>query len=166
MKLFFGFLICAVTLLVPVVVLAGGGQGGFDGVVDTIELRYHAHATRIPFLGLISFFSGKAMRYGARNLHIADFEDFPDDIDGSELNQIVQEKLGSGWEPVVRETSCHGSEQTLIFMHPEGTRMGLFVIDKERGELDVVEVSVDPANLDDIIHYSHLHGAAGHGIPD
>ena len=43
--------ICIVALLVPVVVLAGGGQGGFDGVVDSIESRYHVHATRIPFLG-------------------------------------------------------------------------------------------------------------------
>ena len=44
--------VCCVALLVPVAVLAGGGQVGFDGVVNTLESRYHAHATRIPFLGL------------------------------------------------------------------------------------------------------------------
>jgi hypothetical protein len=148
-------------------VLAGGGQGGFDSVVNTIELRYHTHATRIPFLGLISFFSGKAMRYGADNLHVAEFEDFPGNVDGSELSQIIEEKLGSGWEPVVRETSRHGGEQTLVFMRPEGERMGLFVVDKDRDELDIVQVSVDPKHLDDNIgHYSHRRDTADRDVTD
>jgi len=166
MKLFFGFLICAFTLLVPVVVLAGGGESGFNGVVNTIELRYHAHATRIPFMGLISLISGKATHEGATNLHVADFENFPAYIDGSELQQIVEEKLGSGWEQVVRETSRHGGEQALIFMRPEGDRMGLFVVDKNDNDLDVVQVSVDPAHLDDEIgSYSH-HRDASYNRPD
>ena len=38
--------VCFVALLVPVAVLAGGGEG-FDGVVRTIETRYHVHATRV-----------------------------------------------------------------------------------------------------------------------
>ncbi len=41
-----------VALVIPVAVLAGSGQGGFDGVVTSIESRYHVRATRIPFLGL------------------------------------------------------------------------------------------------------------------
>ena len=56
--------------------LAGGGAGRFDGVVRTIETRYHVHATRIPFLGLISFVSRKATHGGVSNLHVAEFEHF------------------------------------------------------------------------------------------
>jgi hypothetical protein len=111
--------ICAVALLIPVVVLAGGGQGGFDGVVNTLETRYHAHATRIPFLGLISLISRKATHEGVAGLHVAEFDNFSADVDGNELNQIVEEKLGSGWERIIRETNHHGGEQTLIFIHPE-----------------------------------------------
>jgi len=39
-----------VALLVPVAVLAGGAEGGFDGVVHSIESRYHVRATKIPFM--------------------------------------------------------------------------------------------------------------------
>ncbi len=156
MKLFFGFLLCFVALLVPVVVLAGGGTGGFDGVVSSLETRYHAHAMRIPFLGLISLVSRKATQEGVANLHVADFENFTTDIDGAELDQIVEGKLGSGWGRLIRETSRHGGEQTLIFTRPEGDRIGLFIVDKERNEMDVVQVSVDPHHLDEnIVHYSH-----------
>jgi hypothetical protein len=158
MKVFFGVILCSTALLVPVAVLAGNGAG-FDGVVGTIESRYHAHATRIPFMGLISLIARKGTHEGVANLHVADFESFPADVDGGELNQIVEEKLGPEWERVIRETSRHGGEQTLIFMRPEGDRMGLFILDKDQSELNVVQVSVDPAHIDDDINrYSHHHG--------
>jgi hypothetical protein len=143
-------------LLVPVAVLAGSGEGGFDGVVHSIEARYHVHATRIPFLGLISLVSRKAMHGGVGGLHIAEFESFSEKVDGDELNQLVEEKLGSGWERIIRETGQQGNQQTLIFIHPEGERMGLFVLDLDGGEMDVVQVSVDPNHLDENIgRYEH-----------
>jgi hypothetical protein len=159
MRLFFGILLCTTALVVPVVVLAGGGPAGFDGVVNTIEDRYHAHAMRIPFLGLISLVSRKATHEGVSNLHVADFENFSGYVDGEELNRIVEEKLGPEWQRMIRETSRkHGGEQTLIYMRPEGNRMGLFILDKESNEMDVVQLSVDPRHLDDEVdHYSHPH---------
>jgi hypothetical protein len=150
--------VCCAALAVPVVVLAGGGQGGFDGVVSTIENRYNIHATRIPFLGLMSLVSRSATHGGVRGLHIAEFEHISGPVDGDDLNRIVEEKLGAGWERVIRETSRKDSQQTLIFMHPEGTRMGLFVLDYDGQELNVVQVSVDPEHLNDSVgQYSHHH---------
>jgi hypothetical protein len=158
--------ICLVVLLIPVAVLAGGGEG-FNGVVNGIESRYQVRATRIPFMGLISFISARATHHGVSNLHVADFENFSADVDGSELEAMVEEKLGPGWERIIRETGRKGGEQTLIYIHPEGQRMGLFVVDKEPNELDVVEVSVDPDHLDDDIgHYRHHHDAPDHDIDD
>lgn len=145
--------VCFVALLVPVAVLAGGGEGGFDGVVRTIETRYHVHATRIPFLGLISIVARKANTGGVSNMHVAEFEDFSADIDGEELNQLVETKLGAGWERVIRETSRKGESQTLIFMHPEGRRMGLFVLDADGNDLNVVQVSVDPNYLTETVNH-------------
>jgi hypothetical protein len=145
-----------VVLLIPVAVLAGGGEGGFDGVVHAIEGRYHVRATQIPFAGLISLVSRKATDGGVTNLHVAEIESFNEPVDGEELNQMVAEKLGAGWERIIRDTSRKGNEQTLIFIHPEGDRMGLFVVDKDGSEMDVVQVSVDPKHLDDDIgRYRH-----------
>jgi hypothetical protein len=148
--------IAFVALLVPAAVLAASGEGGFDGVVHSIESRYHVHATRIPFLGLISLVSRKATHGGVGGLHFAEFESFSEKVDGDELNQLVEDKLGAGWERIIRETSRNGNEQTLIFIHPEGDRMGLFVLALDGHEMNVVQVSVDPNHLDDDIgRYRH-----------
>jgi hypothetical protein len=154
-------------LAVPVAVLAGGGEGGFDGVVHSIENRYHVHATRIPFLGLVSFISGRATHGGVGNIHIADFESFSGPVDGDELNAIVEERLGAGWERIIRETSRKGNEQTLIFIHPEGDRMGLFVVDADGHELNVVQVTVNPDHLTESIgRYDHHHHAESEADSD
>lgn len=153
-----------VALAVPGAVLAGGGEGGFDGVVHSIESRYHVRATRIPFLGLVSLVARKSTNGGVSNLHVAEIESFQEKIDGDELNRMVEEKLGTGWERIIRDTSRHGDEQTLIFIHPEGDRMGLFVVDKDGNEMDVVQVSVDPKHLDDDIgQYRHHHEKGDNG---
>ena len=147
----------AFLIMVPsAVVLAGNGAGGFDGVVDSIESQYHAHATRIPFMSLISLVAGTATHDGVRSLHVAEFEHFDAFVDSNDLKQMVERKLGSGWELMVRETHRNGGEQTLIYCHPEGKHMGLFIIDHDHGELDVVQVSVDPDHLDESIgKYKH-----------
>ncbi len=150
--------VCAVALTVPVAVLASGGGRGFNGVVDAIEAQYHVRATKVPFMGLISLVARKASHGAAANLHVAEFENFTADVDGQELDRMVEPKLGDGWERVVLETSKSGRDQTLVFMRPEGSRMGLFVVDKDGNELDVVQVSVDPRHVDDeIATYSHHH---------
>ena len=151
--------ICFVALAVPVVVLANGAQGGFDGVVSSIETRYHVHAQRIPFLGLISLISHKATNGGVNGMHVAEIDDFQSDVDGEELNRMVEQKLGSQWERVIRETSRKGNSQTMVYMHPEGQRMGLFVLDLDGHEMDLVQVSVDPNHLSETLgkyeHHSH-----------
>ena len=149
--------ICFVALLVPVAVLAGGGEG-FNGVVRTIETRYHVHATRIPFLGLVSFVSRRATNGGVSNIHVAEFERFSGPFDGEELNHLVETKLGAAWERVIRETSRNGESQTLIFMRAEGARMGLFVLDADGHDLNVVQVSVDADHLAESVNrYEHHH---------
>lgn len=153
--------VCFVALLVPVAVLAGGGEG-FNGVVRTLETRYHVHATRIPFLGLISFVARRSTDAGVSNLHVAEIEHFSGPLDGEELTGMVEGKLGPEWERVIRETSRKGESQTLIFMRPEGSRMGLFVLDADGHELNVVQVSVDPDHLlETVNHYQHHEPAFG-----
>lgn len=146
-----------VVIVVPWVALAAGGEGGFDGVVSSIESRYHQHAMRIPFMGLASLVAGAATHGGVDGVEVAEFEHFTAPVDGEELNRLVEEKLGRGWERMIRETSRNGDEQSLIFSHPEGgKRMGLFILDLNGTELDVVQVSVDPDQLKEtILKYRH-----------
>ena len=116
-------------VIVPWIAHAAGGAGGFDGVVSSIEDQYHVHATRIPCMGFASFVAGTATRGGVGGVHVAEFEHFDKPADGEELNRMVEDKLGSGWARMIRETSRHGHEQTLIFAHSEGKHMALFILD-------------------------------------
>ena len=152
----------AILIMVPAAaVLAATGVGSFDGVVGSIESQYHVRATRIPFMALISLVAGTATHDGVRGLHVAEFEHFTEPVDGQQLKQMVDKKLGPGWELMVRETSRNGGEQTLIYCHPEGNRMGLFVVDRNHNEMDVVQVSVDPDHLNEHIgKYDHTHTSA------
>lgn len=142
--------LCA--LAVPAAVLAGGAGSGFDGVVNSIQARYHSHATRIPFLGLVSLVARGVTHQGVGNLHVAEFDHFTAPVDGEELNRMVSAKLGQGWSRMVRETSRNGGEQTLIFSRPEGKRMGMFIVDLDGQEMDVVQLSVDPDNLSQFVN--------------
>ena len=147
--------LCFIALLIPVVVLAGGGSG-FNGVVNSIERRYHVQAKQIPFAGLASLIANRATDGDVDDVHVAEFKHFSEPVNGEELNRIAEKKLGHGWERMIRETSRTGRKQTLIFARPEGKRMGLFVIDLDGHELDVVQVSVNPNHLNQsIAQYSH-----------
>ncbi len=156
---FFIPLACALLLvaaIVPWVAHAAGGAGGFDGVVTAIEQRYQVHAMRIPFLGLASVVAGVATHGGVDGVHVAEFEHFDKAADGEDLNRIVEEKLGAGWSRMIRETSRHGHEQTLIFARSEGKHMALFILDLDGNEMDAVQVSVDPDHLKQTIgKYEH-----------
>jgi hypothetical protein len=158
-----GCALLSLAVLVPVVAMAAGGEGGFDGVVGAIENQYHVRATRIPFMGLASLIAGGATHGGVRGIHIAEFEHFSGPVDGEALNRMVEEKLGQGWERMIRETSRHGSEQTLIYAHPEGNRMGLFILDLDGKEMDVVQVSVDPDRLNETVGKYEHHDRDGDG---
>jgi len=150
---------CAALLLlivVPWIAHAAGGGGGFDGVVSSIEHRYDVRATRIPCMGIASLVAGAVTHGGVAGVRVAEFEHFDKSADGEELNRIAEEKLGEGWQRIIRETSRHGNEQTLIFARSEGKRMALFILDLDGSEMDVVQVSVNPDNLSKTIDkYDH-----------
>jgi hypothetical protein len=167
MRRLFWIPICIVVAMIPVAVLAASnGDGAFDGVVHSIETKYHVRATCIPFMALASLIANKATHGGVAGVQVAEFEHFSTAVDGDELNKMVEEKLGSGWERMIRETSRHGNEQSLIFDRPNGSHIELFIVDKDGNEMDVVQVSVDPAHLNESIgQYSH-HNKDGEGDSD
>lgn len=157
MRLWLWLPLCTVAAVVSLVAMAPR-ETGFDGVVDSIGSRYHAHATQIPMAGMVSMMALGATHGGVGDVHVAQFEHFSGPVDGEDLNRVVEERLGREWDRMIRETSRNGHEQTLIFSRPEGSRMGLLVVDFDGHELDVVQVSVNPDRLNEsIARYQH-HG--------
>jgi len=146
-------------IMTPAILLASGGnEVGFDAIVRDVESRYHAHAHRIPFMGLISVVAGVSTHGGVRSVHLAEFEDVNGPVDGEELNKLVEQHVGKGWQRIVRETSRDGGEQNLIFVHPEGNRMGMLVVDLDGHDLNLVQVSINPDRLtDEINQHSGKH---------
>ena len=149
-----------VAVMTPAILLAASGSvGGFDAVVHDIETRYHARASRIPFMGLISGIAGIATHGGVRNLHVAEFEDMKERVDGTELNEMVEHHIGGDWKRIVRETSRGGNEQSLIYVRAEGDHMGMLVVDLDGKELDVVQLSINPDQLSREIKAHEKHPA-------
>lgn len=158
MRLWLWLPLCTAAAVVLLVAMAPR-ETGFNGVVTSIESRYHSHATKIPMMGLLSTIALGATHGGVGDVHVAEFEHFSGPVDGDELNRVVEDRIGRGWDRMIRETSRNGKEQTLIFSRPEGSRMGLFVVDLDGHELDVVQVSVDPDHLNETIAQYKSHGA-------
>jgi len=168
-------------IMTPAILLAAGGSRGqgFDAIVRTIELRYHAHATRIPFMGLISGVAGIATHGGVRGLHVAEFEHFRREgdapMDGEEFNALVEQHVGPGWQRIIRETTREAgagtgsesssdrqgharSEQTLIYIRPDGNQVAMLVVDLDRENLDIVQLSVNPDHLmEQMDEHRHRH---------
>jgi hypothetical protein len=153
-----------VAVMTPAILLAAGGSGqGFDAVVNSIESRYHAHATRIPFMSLISGIAGLSTHGGVRGLHVAEFEHFRGDgdrpVDGAEFNALIEKHVGEGWQRIIRETSRDGGEQSLIYVRAEGDHLGMLVVDLDSHELDVVQMSMNPDQLmHEVSKHQHEHG--------
>jgi hypothetical protein len=150
-------------VMTPAILLAasGGGQG-FDAVVHGIESRYHAHATRIPFMGLISGIAGISTHGGVRGLHVAEIENLQGPVDGAELNELVEQRAGTGWQRIIRETSRSGDEQSLIYVRPEGDHLGMLVVDLDNHEMNLVQMSMNPDRLADEMS-NHRHHEKAHG---
>ena len=147
--------------MTPAILLAASDSGGgFDGVVRGIEARYHVHANKIPLLGLMSLVADHATHGGVHSVHVAEIEHMEGPVDGAELNALVAEHVGPGWQRIVRDTNRSGDEQNLIFVKPEGGRLGMLVVDLDHKEMDVVEISINPDKLSDEIS-EHRHSRDG-----
>jgi hypothetical protein len=143
--------------MTPAILLAASASGGgFDAVVRGIESRYHVHASKIPFLGLMSLVADRATHGGVHSVHVAEIEHMEGPVDGAELNALVSAHAGPGWQRIVRDTNRSGDEQSLIYVKPEGSRLGMLVVDLDHKEMDVVEISINPDKLSDEIS-EHRH---------
>ncbi len=136
-----GWLLPAVLALVPVTGCAASGHD-FDAVVSAVETRYPAHVQKVPLMGLVSFCARVVTGNGVKGMQVAEFENFSNPPDAVELDRLVSDALGSGWQRFVTTRDRNGNV-SLIFSQPDGQAMRLMIADYENGELDLVRVEVN-----------------------
>ena len=119
----------------------------FDALRRGLEEHYHAHATHIPMQGLIGVIARISTHGSVRELHVAEFDDLSANIDAAEMKSFAESRMGGDWKRIVVETSRDGGELSLIYVRPEGDHLGMMVLDLDNGELNMVEMSMNPARL-------------------
>lgn len=120
----------------------------FNGVVDGLEQHFGVSGHRLPLMGFAGFCAGLATHGGVKGLRVAEFKELGgSQIEAEDISKVIGDQLGSEWRAVVKDHERHGTDQTVIFVRPEGHRMRMLVANYEGGELNVVRVELDGAEL-------------------
>ena len=124
---------------------AAGASEGFDGVVRTLNERYHVRGKGVPMMWAVSLLARGFTRGGVRGLRVVEYEGLPAEADRAGMAAVVRERLGTGWSPMVRSSSEH--ETSLVYVQPEGAWMRMVVVDAEGSELHLVRMEMNPEAL-------------------
>jgi hypothetical protein len=135
------WLLPAVLALAPVTGCAASGHD-FDAVVAAVQMRYPAHLQKVPMMGLVSFCARVVTADGVKGMKVAEFENFQAAPDAAELDRLISDALGSGWQRFVTTRDRNG-DVSLIFSQPDGEAMRLMIADYDHGELDLVRIEVN-----------------------
>ena len=138
-------------------------RDGFSDAVKTIENFYHVKHQNIP---LVARAGMKAARTAARirggeyrriaeagSVRVAFFEDQTFDSRGQIANfkNSIQQALASNWSPLVQTLSSKTEEQTYVYLRDGGNNFHVLVITIERHEATVVQATVAPQILADLL---------------
>ena len=153
-KLIIAVLVTASLLSVVPIRSAAHGDG-FNDAVKIIEQFYHVKHQNIPLLARTGM---KAVRTAARmkggdykrladagSVRVAFFEDQNFDSRGqiATFKATMQATLG-GWSPLVQTLAPKDEEQTYIFIQDAADKFHVLVVTIERHEATVVQATVAP----------------------
>lgn len=129
---------------------------GFNDAVKTIEQFYHVRHQNIPLLARAGM---KAVRTAAKikggdykrlaeagSVRVAFFEDQEFDSRGqiATFKASMQATLADSWSPLVQTLAPKSEEQTYIFIRTAGEKFNVLVITIERHEATVVQATIAP----------------------
>ena len=126
----------------------------FNSVVSAVDHKYSVHAQRIPMMTLVSIFASLKTHGGVRGLRVAQFDNVRG-MDGKDLYPLLRSRLGDEWQPFVTEVGGGKSrrgDQSVIFVRPDGSSMGMMIADYDHGELDLVGMEMNGAALSKWLH--------------
>ena len=152
-----GFIIALLLSAAPAGVPASGD--GFNDAVKTIEQFYHVKHQSIPLLARAGM---KAVRTAAKikggdyrrlaetgSVRVAFFEDQDFDSHGriATFKASMQATLAGSWSPLVQTLAPRNEEQTYIYLRGAGEKFHVLVITIERHEATVVQATIAPEVL-------------------
>jgi hypothetical protein len=127
-----------------------GAEHGFDEMVQAISDQLHARPLHIPFFGLVNVAAAVARPAGVKHLDLAVFQNL--DVDESAAREIGKavRQIDGGWRPFIHvRSSQHGhDENVVVYMTADGGDCKLLVMTLEPNEATVVEVRLNPENLE------------------
>ena len=154
-------LMIAMALATPFV--AHADRDGFNDAVKTIEQFYHVKHQNIPFLaraGMKAVKTAAKIRGGeyrkiaeAGSVRVAFFEDQTFDSRGdiASFKRLIRQALVNDWSPLVQTLSAKDEEQTYVYLRDAGKNFHVLVITIEKHEGTVVEATVAPQVLADLL---------------
>ena len=129
----------------------------FNSVVKMIEQFYHVKHVGIPFLAKAGMKvattaarikGGEAKRIAeAGSVKLAVFEDQNFKGDLIKFRGSLNAALNVTWMPLVQTLSTADEEQVYIFLKDAGDKFHVLVITIEQRDATVVQVTLSPANL-------------------
>ncbi len=132
---------------------------GFSDVVKVIEQFYHVKHQSIPLLaraGMKAVSTAARIKGGdyrrlaeAGSVRVAFFEDQSFDSHGriASFKASMQTALAGDWSPLIQTLAPKDEEQTYIYVRDSGNKFHVLVVTIERREATVVEATVAPEIL-------------------
>jgi hypothetical protein len=160
-KLLTLFLLIALALTVPI--RARADRDGFNDAVTLIEQFYHVKHQNIPLLARASM---KAVKTAAKirggeyrklaeagSVRIAFFEEQTFDSRGqiASFKSALQNSLTDQWSGLVQTLSPKTEEQTYVYVRDAGKNFHVLVITIERKEATVMQATVAPQILAELL---------------
>jgi hypothetical protein len=127
--------------------LLQGAEREFSDIVRAVSDELHARPLSIPFFGLVNFATSVAHPAGVKHLDLVMFEDL--DLDEHAVRNIgeaVRRSAKGRWKPFVEVRSR--TETVIVYIQEDSTDCKLLVTAVQTGEVTLVEVKLNPANLE------------------
>ncbi len=119
-----------------------------DRVAHSVEVQLGIRRTHIPMLGFAMFLGKVASGFQMPGAKLAIFEDERlSNGTPQELEQAVSNALGSEWTPFVKSIANHGSEQTWIYVRPQGKGLHMFIATAVSGEVSLIKVKANERQM-------------------
>jgi hypothetical protein len=155
--------IIAVTLALSMPICASPDRDGFSDAVKLVEQFYHVKHQSIPLLARASMKAVKTaaqVRGGeykklaeAGSVRVAFFEEQTFDSHGqiASFKSAVQNALADQWSALVQTLAPKTEEQTYVYVRDAGKNFHVLVITIERREATVIQASVTPQILAELL---------------
>jgi hypothetical protein len=117
------------------------GLDDFDGVVKSVETHYQRKRLRIPFLGVVSFFSQAARPLGASDFKLAVIEDVRD------RNAPPDLTFSENWRPVIRVRERNGESVNIMAREDGRHTVKLLMLVVDHSDAVVMQMRMTPTRF-------------------